>query len=270
MPILAMTREMGSLGTFIGQAVAQRLGYAFVRDEITAEAAQVYDAAEESLVATLEAKPGVWEGLSEAARRHFGFIAAEVLEAALKDNVVIIGRWSTLLVRGVDHALRVRVTAPMDVRVRRIEERLGVGPDEARARIQRSDRGVRARVRQFFDVEWGDPFLYDLTLSTERFAVEAGADLLCHLLARPEWQPTEASRAALQDAALAARARAALKATPETARLNVKISCRGGRLELAGTVETAPAREAAGRIAAAQPGVLAVENHLTVIKFPKW
>ena len=270
MPILALTREMGSLGTFVEQAVARRLGYAFVRHQITAEAAQVYDAAEENLIATLEARPGMWEGLNEAARRYFAFIAAEVFDVALKDNVVIIGRWSTLLLRGVDHTLRVRVSAPMDIRARRIEERLGVGSDEARALVERSDRGVRARIRQFFDVEWGDPRLYDVILSTERLSVEAGADLVCHLLARPEWQPTEASRAALQDAALAARVRAALKAAAETARLNVKITARAGRLELAGTVESEAGPEAAARVAKAQPGVLAVENHLTVIKFPKW
>jgi hypothetical protein len=39
MPILAVTREMGSLGTYIGQEVARRLGYEFIRHEIIAEAA---------------------------------------------------------------------------------------------------------------------------------------------------------------------------------------------------------------------------------------
>jgi osmotically-inducible protein OsmY len=64
--------------------------------------------------------------------------------------------------------------------------------------------------------------------------------------------------------------RAVLKATPETARLNIKIIARGGRLELAGTVEPEPGPEAAARVAAAVPGVLAVDNHITVMKFPKW
>jgi cytidylate kinase len=270
MPILAMTREVGSLGTFIGQEVARRQGYTFVRHQIIAEAAQLYEAAEEKLIATVEAKPVVWDGLSDAARRHFAFVAAEVFDAALKDNVVIVGRWSTLLLRGVAHVLRVRVCAPMDLRIRRIVKRLGVGPDEARVQADRSDQGVRARIRQFFDVEWNDPLLYDMVLNTERFSKEAGADLLCSWLARPEWQPTDASRAVLQDAALAARVRAALKADPETGRLNVKILCRAGRLELAGTVESPENREAAARLAANQPGVLSVENHLTVMGSPRW
>ncbi len=270
MPILAMTREMGSLGTYIGQDVARRLGYAFVRHEIIAEAAQVYEATEEKLTATVEAKPGVWDGLSEAARRHFTFIAAEVFDFALKDNVVIVGRWSTLLLRGVSHALRVRVCAPQALRVTRTAERLGISPEEAVAQLDRSDRGIRARIRQFFDVEWADPLLYDLTLSTGRFTVESGAELLCHLLASPEWQATEASHAFLHDAALVARVRATLKANSETTRLDIKVIARGGRLELAGTVESGAGMEAAARVAAAVPGVLAVDNHLTVMKFPKW
>ncbi len=270
MPILAMTREVGSLGTFIGQEVARRLGYTFIRHQIVAEAAQVYEAAEESLIATVESRPGPWDALSDAARRHFAFLAAEVFDSALKDNVVIIGRWSTLLLRDVDHALRVRVCAPLELRIQRLVERMAIGTEEARAIIRRSDEGVRARIRQFFDVEWGDPAVYDAVLITQRLSVERGADLLCHLLGQPEWQATDASRATLQDIALAARVRAALKATPETSRLNVKITCRAGRLELAGTVETAPMQDAAGRVAAAQPGVLSVENHLTVMKFPKW
>jgi cytidylate kinase len=259
---------MGSLGTFIGQEVARRLGYGCIRHQIIAEAAQVYDAAEERLTATVEAKPSVWDSLSEAARRHFAFIAAEVFDFALKDNVVIVGRWSTLLLRGVTHALRVRVCAPQALRVVRTGERLGIGPDEAHAQLERSDRGIRARIRQFFDVEWADPLLYDLSLSTDRFTVESGADLLCQLLARPEWQATETSRLVLQDAALAARVRAALKVHPDTARLNIKSIARGGRLELAGTVDPGPGLEAAARVAAAVPGVLAVDNHLTVMKIP--
>ena len=34
MPIVAMTREMGSLGSLIGLEVARRLGAEFVRDDL--------------------------------------------------------------------------------------------------------------------------------------------------------------------------------------------------------------------------------------------
>ncbi len=41
MPIIAMTRQMGSLGTFIGMEAARQLGYKFIRQEIIQEEAPI-------------------------------------------------------------------------------------------------------------------------------------------------------------------------------------------------------------------------------------
>jgi cytidylate kinase len=268
MPVLAVTREIGSLGTHIAQAVAKRLGYDFVRQEIIAEAARLYEADPATLVATVETRPRMFEARKASARRHFAFVAAEVLNVALKDNVVILGRWSTLLLRDIGHTLRVRVCAPLDLRAQRLARRLKVDAEEAARRIRRSDEGIRARMRQFFDLEWDDPRHYDLTINTGCVAVEEATDLLDSSLRQPYRQPTEASREALWDAALAARVRAALKANPATDQADITIRCRGGRLELTGTVKDADAREAVGRLAATRAGLGAVDNHLIVTGIP--
>lgn len=268
MPVLAMTREIGSLGTHVAHEVARRLGYDLVRQEIIAEAARVYKANPDTLVATVEARPRIFEARKDAARRHFAFVAAEVLSAALKDNVVILGRWSTLLLRDTAHAMRVRVCAPVDLRAARVVRRLRVPTEEAVDRILRSDAGIRARIQQFFDVDWDDPHQYDLTINTARVGVEEAADLLVAALRQPSRQATDLSRAALWDAVLAARVRAALKAHPRTDQADITIRCRGGRLELTGTVNDVEAREAVGRLAAIRAGIGAVDNHLIVTGLP--
>jgi cytidylate kinase len=265
---LAVTREIGSLGTHVAQAVARRLGYDFVRQEIIAEAARLYEANRDTLVDTVETKPRMFEARKAAARRHFAFVAAEVLNVALKGNVVILGRWSTLLLRDIGHVLRVRVCAPVDLRAQRLTRRLKVEADEAAHRIRRSDEGIRARIRQFFDLEWDDPRHYDLTINTGCVAVEEATDLLVSALRQSHRQPTEASREALWDAALAARVRAALKANPETDHTDITIRCRGGRLELTGTVKDAEVREVVGRLAAIRAGIDAVDNRLIVTGIP--
>jgi osmotically-inducible protein OsmY len=61
-----------------------------------------------------------------------------------------------------------------------------------------------------------------------------------------------------------------MKAEPDTSRLNVKVICRGGQLELAGIVESSENREAAARVAAIQPGVLGVNNQVKVMDAPRW
>lgn len=268
MPILAMTREIGSLGTYVGQEAARRLGFDFVRQEIIAEAARLHEADPGTLVATVEAKPRAFETRQAAARRNFAYVAAEVLNVALKDSVVILGRWSTLLLRGIGHTLRVRVCAPLDVRAQRLAERMGVSAEEAAQRIRRSDEGIRSRIQQFFDVAWDDPRLYDLTLNTERLSVEEAAEVIIRMLGRPAFQSTEASRAALWDAALAARIRAAFKASPDASHLDITIHSRAGGIELTGTVPEAADREAVGRIAAGFAGSGTVENRLVVTRMP--
>jgi cytidylate kinase len=268
MSIVAMTREIGSLGTYIAQETARRLGYNFVRQEIIVEAARRHEADPRVLEATVEAKPKAFESRQGAARRNFSFVAAEVLNVALKDNVVILGRWSTLLLRGVEHVLRVRVCAPLPVRARRLAEQMRLSPVETAERIRRADEGIHLRMRQFFDIAWEDPREYDLTLNTERLSVAEAAETVVGMAGLPSRQPTEESRTALWDAALAARIRAALKAGVETAHLDLTIRCDGGRTDLTGTVPEEEDRERVGRIAAGYAGVRAVENRLVVTRMP--
>ncbi|MFQ5848313.1 MAG: cytidylate kinase family protein [Candidatus Methylomirabilales bacterium] len=266
MPIVAMTKEMWSLGTSIGQEVARQLGYEFIRQDIIREAAREYRTLEEKLVETLEEKPGFFEMLSETARRHHIFVAAEVYEFALRERVVIMGRWSTQLLRGVDHAVRIRVCAPIDIRVRRLMERLGVGEAEARRLIRRSDEGVASRMHQFFDVEWADPLLYDLSINTGKVSVTTAAAQVNVLLEAPEFQSTEASVKQLQNLALAAKVKATLKSHRETARLDVDAVGSDGEVTLRGTVPEILDRDEAERIALATPGVRALKNELIAVE----
>lgn len=257
---------MGSLGTFIGMEVAKQLGYEFIRQDIIREAAREYHALEEKLVEAVEEKPGFLEVLGETARRHHIFVAAEVYEFALRERVVIMGRWSTMLLKDVGHAVRIRVCAPLDVRAARVMERHSVDEREARRRIRHYDDGVRARIQQFFEVEWADPLLYDLTINTANVSLAGGVTLVKALVEAPEFQPTGASRRRLHDLALAAKVRAALKSRPETARLDVDVRAHDGEISLRGTVPRSHDREEATRVARAVPGVRDLQSELTVIE----
>lgn len=268
MSIVAITREMGSLGTFIGSEVAKRLSYEFIRQDITRDAAREYEVLEERLVAAVERRPGLFELVTQSARRYQAFVAAEVLQSTLRERVVVIGRWSTFLLRGIRHAVRVRVCAPLDVRVLRIVERLGVDHSEALRRIEASDAGIRARIRQVFDVEWSDSLLYDLTINTDRVTIETGADQILDLVRAPDFQPTEDSRRELENRALAARVRAALRASPETARVELVVQAHHGRVTLAGTVLSDAERQAAVQTAEGVNGVTALDDAIRVIRMP--
>lgn len=268
MPIIAMTREMGSLGSPIGAGVARELGYELLRNDPIRAAAREYRVLEGRLVGAVEQAPRLLERLGRRARRYQLYLEAAVLDAALGGRVVLMGRWSTLVLRGVRHAVRVRVCASLDVRARRVGERLGVDRGEAMRRIAAYDEGVRARMRQVFDVDWSDPVLYDLVINTDAMAVETAVGQLLALARAPEFQPTDASRTDLENHATAARVRATLKAHAGTAQTDLDVQAAGGRVRLAGMVRSDEEREATVTAARGVRGVVAVEHDVKVFRQP--
>ena len=268
MPVVAMTREMGSLGSVIAQEVARRLGYQFLRNDILRSAAREYQVHESRLVGAVEEAPGFLERLRPPRFRYRAYLAAAVLDTALQDRVVFVGRWSTLFLRGVSHAVSVRVCAPPEVRTRRVMERYRLDQDEATRRMVAYDEGVRARMRQMFDVDWTDPLLYDLVINTGAVSVETAVGQVLGLVAAPEFQPTAVSRQLLADRALAARVRAILKATPATARVELDIHAGGGGVRLAGVVGSEATRDAAIDVVRGVAGVAQVLSEVKVFRRP--
>jgi cytidylate kinase len=194
------------------------------------------------------------------------YMTEEVLEAAARGNVVLRGWGATMLLRAVPHVVRVRVTRPFAQRVAWLQERLGTDDvDAAEEEVRRSDRAHAARMHAQFGVTWGDPLLYDLVLNTERLSVESCAAQIVALARRPEFAETEASRTMLQNLALDARVRAALRADEATREVDVTVASDRGRVVLTGMVLAAGEVPAAERIAASVPGVAAVDNRLRVI-----
>jgi cytidylate kinase len=268
MPIIAMTKEMGSLGTFIAIEAARRLHFEFLRNDLIKAAAREYRVLEDRLVGAVEQSPGWLERLGPPRQRYRTYVQAAVLDAALRERVVLMGRWSTIFLHGVRHAIRVRVCAPPLVRARRVMERLGLDQDEALRRIAAYDEGVRARMRQIFDLDWTDPLLYDLVINTEAVTLETGVRQVLTLVEAPEFQPTPESRAELRNRAIAARVRATLKATTATARLELDVRAAEGQVGLEGVVGSDEEREAALRVARNVRGVVGVSGDVKVFRRP--
>jgi cytidylate kinase len=224
-----------------------------------------YRERESHVVRALERAPRLLERLQPRGRRYRVYVEAAVLEAARKERVLLMGRWSTIFLRGIRHAVRVRVCAPVEVRAIRVMERFGIDREEAARRIRAYDEGVRARMRQVFELDWTDPLLYDLVINTETVTVESGVRQVLDLVEAPEFQPTPESRAALADRALAARVRAAVKAATG---LDLAAEASGPRVRLGGVVSSEAESEAAVASARAVTGVETLTSDVKVFRRP--
>ena len=266
MTVIALTEEMGSLATDVADHLATDLGLAVMRHEVV-DAVSSRMHVPTSLINRLrEGKAGALERLRADKASLAVYMTEEVLEVAARGNVVLRGWGATCLLRTVPHVVCVRVTRPFAQRVAWLREQLGADDIAfVEEEIRRSDRAHAARMHAQFGVTWGDPLLYDLVLNTDRLSVETCARQIAALAQRPEFAETDASRAMLQNMALDARVRAALRADPATRDIDVTVASDAGRIVLAGIVLDADEMPAAERVARAVAGVAAVDNQLKVM-----
>ena len=266
MTVIALTQEMGSLAKDVAEKLAADLGLQVMRHEVVDNVSSRLHVPTSLIHRLREGKAGAFERLRADRGSLAVYMTEEVLDVAARGNVVLRGWGATCLLRAVPHVVCVRVTRPFAQRVAWLQDSLGnddVGFVEEE--IRRSDRAHAARMNAQFGVTWGDPLLYDLVLNTGRVSVESCAEQIAALARRPEFAETEASRAMLQNLALEARVRAALRADEATKAVDVTVTSSAGRVVLAGMVLDPDELPAAARVAAAVPGVTSVDNQLRVM-----
>jgi cytidylate kinase len=259
MPVIAMTQEMATLGKDVALGLAEALGLTQVRHEVGDVVAGKMHVKKSLIRRIREGKAGTLEKWSADDKTISIFTAEEVLDLAVKGNALIRGWGATLLLKPVAHIPCIRVCAPMEVRVQRLDT-----DDEqlARKEIDTDDAARVAKMASTFNVEWGDPVLYDLTINTGRVPIARAVDLVLALVKDPAFAETPQSRQRLLDLALAAKVRAALRANEKTAAVDVAIDVEAGVVTLSGIVATPSELAAAADVAAAAPGVVKVINAL--------
>jgi cytidylate kinase len=266
MPVIALTQGMGSLAQDIADQLAQELGLTTLQHEVAERVANKMNVPKSLISRLREGKAGRLERLTADRDSMAVYTAEEVLETAAKGNVVLRGWGATCLLRPVPHVPCVRIMRPFAKRVEWLMAELGTDDiDLAQAEIQRSDNANASRMHEQFGVNWGDPVLFDLVLNTDRLSVDTCVQQIKALVARPEFAKTDASLSLLQGMALSARVRAALKATDETAEVDVTIESVDGRVTLRGIVLKPAERDAAQEVAANVNGVTGVDNQLRVM-----
>src|SRR5688572_26864608 len=254
MAVIAMTQEMATLGKDVALGVCEALGLQQVRHEVGDVVAGRMQVKKSLIRRIREGKASTIEKWAADEKTISIFTAEEVFDRAVKGNVLIRGWGATLFLRPISHISAVRVCAALPVRVERLMERLETDDEDlARHEIEADDAARAARMGEYFNVHWGDPTLYDLTLNTERIPIPACVDQVIALVRSAAFQETPESRRRLEDLALQARARAALRADERTRDIDITIDVAGGHVTLRGIVvderEKAVSREIVERLA---------------------
>jgi hypothetical protein len=146
----------------------------------------------------------------------------------------------------------------MPIRLARMMVRLDTDDaNQVESEVRTNDEAHAAVIRRHFGVEWTDAELYDVVLNTDRLSVDECVDTVLQLVRMPQFAQTDNSQQRLEDLALAARVRAALRRSPETRASKAEVRCDAGRVTLSGTVNT-DHRLAMLEVVVGVPGVLDV------------
>lgn len=236
MPVVAITREMGSLGNEVAQGLGNELGLPVIYHEVIDHLADRMRVRRSHVIRLIDGHAGLLERLSADKVSMFLHSADEVIAMAQQGKGAIIRGWgATHLLRAIPHVVCVRICAPFKVRHSRMMQRVGSSDAERVAdEIHRNDEAHTAIMRRHFDLRWTDPEHYDVVLNTERVTVGECIDEILRLVQSPKFAETEQSRERLDDLALAARVRAALLKSPEARSIKVAVSASRGVVTLAG------------------------------------
>ena len=242
MTVIAMTREMGSLGKDVATGVAEQLGLEIIHHELVeSDVAKRLEVGTSEVHHFLEGNPSLMERWKIDKNKLSRYTAEEILDLASKGNVIIRGWGAANLLRSIPHILCVRICAPMKFRIRVIMDRMGIENEGvAYQEIRRNDAAHTRTIKSFTENNWQDPLNYDIVLNTERVPIERGISQVCGLAQDAAFQENDETRLALNDKIIEAKVHEAVNSVYQgihSQHLRVK-SISNGKITLTGTCPT--------------------------------
>lgn len=263
MTVIAMTREMGTLGKDVAQGVADALGLKVIHSELVEHNVAGKMGLQESAVHRfLEGGASMLERWRINKNVLAQCTAEEILEHAQQGNVVIRGWGAVSVLREIPHVLRVRVCAPMSFREQVMMKRLGqIEPNVAISEIEKNDAAHSDLMRRLFKADWEDPKHYHVVLNTGHVPIETCVKTIRLFADDPAFQETEPARARLADKLIAERVHSALSRIFNNMDA-ISVGVTGGMVVLSGTVSHNCRPDDIEKMCRGISGVKAMENKI--------
>ena len=197
--VITIGRQLGSVGSAMGKAIAEHFGFEYIDKELLVKAAAILDADEENLE-LVDENVSALTAMARSAAFEMPYIAKEwyiptsdqlfktqteiMRESVEKGPCVIIGRCASYLFRHYEKHTSIFLQADMDSRIKRLEKTLDKKLSEKKAvhDIEKQDRERAQYYNTFTGKKWLDLRQYDLVLDTSQFSDEEIKDILFHYI----------------------------------------------------------------------------------------
>lgn len=210
MAIITISRGSYSMGKHVAEKVAEKLNYTIISREVLLDASSQFNIPEIKLEKAIHDAPGILDRYRHTKQTYLACIGASLIERACDDNIIYHGLAGHLLLKGIQHVLKVRITARMETRIAAVIQRDNISAEEARERILEDDRQRRKWTKNLYGEDPWDSSLYDLTIRVEHLSIDNAVEFICQAAASPGFATTPQSRQKIKDLAIATRVKASL------------------------------------------------------------
>lgn len=183
MPVITLSRELGSRGDDIALELSRRLGWQIAGRDVINRAARAAGAPEVALAEIDELGLFGLKPTAAALAQYAEKIVEVIHELADAGDFILVGRGAQIALAHRRDALHVRVIAPRDQRIATVAERCNIKKEAAAARVDASDRARSSFLQRNYRIKWDDPLLYDIVLNTAQLGVPACVETICAALA---------------------------------------------------------------------------------------
>jgi len=183
-PFITVAREPGSGGAPIAEAIAERLGFRCINEEIIDEIATSTKRRKEVIKAIDERSRSSLQDMVHSMLnteyvddiKYVTELAKIILTYAHQGNVVILGRGANFITP-FSKGLHLNITAPYVVRVERAMKFEGYSEKEAKKVIAETEQERELFVKQYLKRDVRKRNSYDLTINTAYYDVKQAVDI---------------------------------------------------------------------------------------------
>ncbi len=263
MSIITISRGTFSGGMMLAEELSSRIGYHCVgREELVKTTAEKYGVSEEKLRSAILKRPSAFRRFTYEREQYLAYIQAVLCEHASVDNIIYHGNAGHFLLKGVPHVLRVRIVAPVELRVKFVMEREQVLHDEAVKHIEKVDKERIKWTKFLYGVDWRSPELYDIVFNLETENIHFISMMIEYAVQQEPFKTTPESKKLMDDLTLSSLVRAAIASNPDTRDADIAVKADGGEVRIIGKVKTQEVVDLVQGIAETVPGVKEVKNEV--------
>jgi len=210
MAIITISRGSYSKGKEVAEKVAARLGYQCISRDVLLDASDRFRTPEIKLIRAIHDAPSILDRFTCGKQTYISYIQSALTRVACKDKMVYHGLAGHLLLKGVNHVLKVRIIADLADRIANEMEREKISEEEARNQLLEDDQQRRLWTQHLFGVDPLDSSLYDLLIHIHRLKIEDAVNFICKAASLEQFKTTKETQQKMEDLALACQIKAAL------------------------------------------------------------